>query len=109
MPGRMNGKVAIVTGGGGGFGKAIATTYKSEGGEVVITDLSEEAGNAVAKEVGITFIRADVTKREDWESVLKQAIDTYGKVDVVVNNAGTTYANKVSIWLIAALLLGQMY
>lgn len=107
MPGRMSGKVAIVTGAGGGFGKAIATTYKSEGAEVVITDLIEEAGNAVAKEIGATFIRADVTKREDWEKVLKQTVDAHGQVDVVVNNAGTTYANKVSSISMVSSLLGR--
>lgn len=96
MSGRLNGKVALVTGGGGGFGKAIATTYKKQGAEVVITDLNEELGNAVAKETGVTFVRADVTKREDWEKVLKQIIDAHGKLDIVVNNAGTTYANKAS-------------
>lgn len=95
MSQRLSGKVAIVTGGASGFGKAIATTYKKEGADVVITDLSEETGSAVAKEIGATFVRADVTKREDWEKVLKQAIDSYGKVDTVVNNAGTTYPNKV--------------
>ena len=92
----MKGKVAIVTGGASGFGKAIATTFQKEGGSVVITDLSEDTGSAVAKEIGGTFVRADVTKRDDWEKVLKETLDSYGKLDVVINNAGTTYANKVS-------------
>lgn len=92
----MKGKVAIVTGGASGFGKGIATKFRSEGASVIITDLSEETGTAVAKEIGATFVKADVTKREDWEKVLKQAIDNFGRLDTVVNNAGTTYANKVS-------------
>lgn len=95
MSGRLKGKVAVVTGGASGFGKGIATTYSSEGAAVVITDLSEEAGVAVANEIGATFIRADVTKREDWEKVLKHTTEAHGSVDIVVNNAGTTYANKV--------------
>ncbi|MBA7492577.1 3-beta-hydroxysteroid dehydrogenase [subsurface metagenome] len=96
MSGRLNGKVAVVTGGASGFGKGIATTYRKEGAEVVITDLSEDTGSAVAKEIGATFVRADVTKREDWEKVLKSTVDAHGRLDIVVNNAGTTYPNKVS-------------
>lgn len=95
MSGRLAGKVAIVTGGASGFGKAIATTFKKEGAEVVITDLSEDTGSAVAKEIGATFLRADVTQRSDWEKALKTAVDNYGRLDCVVNNAGTTYPNKV--------------
>jgi len=94
MPDRLKGKVAIVTGGASGFGKAIATTFQSEGASVVITDLSEDTGTAVAKEIGATFVRADVTKRDEWEKVLKQTLDSHGKLDLVINNAGTTYANK---------------
>lgn len=98
MPGRLDGKVAVVTGGASGFGKAIATTYRKEGAQVIITDLSEDTGSAVAKEIGGTFVRADVTKREDWEKVLKSAVDAHGSLDIVVNNAGTTYPNKVSLF-----------
>lgn len=93
---RLNGKVAVVTGGAQGFGKSIATKFKKEGAQVIITDLNEELGNTTAKEIGVTFVKADVTKREDWENVLKTAVDQFGKLDTVVNNAGTTYSNKVS-------------
>lgn len=105
MPGRLEGRVAIVTGAASGFGKAIATTFRREGANVVITDLSEDTGNAVAKEIGATFARADVTKREDWEKVLQQAIDSFGRLDIVINNAGTTYANKVCIALSLFILM----
>jgi NADP-dependent 3-hydroxy acid dehydrogenase YdfG len=88
MPGRLSGKVAIVTGGGSGFGKAISTKYVHEGAKVLIAELSEESGAAVAKELGCESIQADVTKRGDWEKVLKKTVDTYGGVDIVVNNAG---------------------
>lgn len=97
MPGRLEGKVAIVTGGASGFGKAIATTFQQEGAKVFITDLSEDTGSAVAKEIGATFVRADVTAREDWEKVLKQCLDEAGSLDIVINNAGTTYPNKVRV------------
>lgn len=95
MPGRLQGRVAIVTGGASGFGKAIATTFRKEGADVIITDLSEDTGNAVAQEIGAHFTRADVTARADWEKVLKQSLDHFGKLDIVINNAGTTYRNKV--------------
>lgn len=96
MSGRMEGKVAVVTGGGSGFGKGIATKFQKEGAKVIITDISEEAGSGVAKEIGASFLKADVTSREDWEKVLKKALDDFGKLDCVVNNAGWTYPNKVS-------------
>src|SRR3569833_862174 len=70
MPGRLDGKVAIVTGAASGFGKGIAT------------------------ELGAVFARVDVTKREDWARVLQRTIDTHGVLDIVVNNAGATYSNK---------------
>jgi NAD(P)-dependent dehydrogenase (short-subunit alcohol dehydrogenase family) len=95
MPGRLEGKIAVVTGGGSGFGKGIATKFVAEGAKVIIAELRPEAGDAVAKELGCESISADVTKREDWEGILKKAVDTYGGVDIVVNNAGGTYANKV--------------
>lgn len=95
MPGRLEGKVAIVTGGGSGFGKAISTKYIAEGAKVMIAELRADAGSAVAKELGCESVEADVTKRADWEKVLKQTVDTYGGVDIVVNNAGACYSRKV--------------
>jgi len=94
MPGRLDGKVAIVTGAASGFGKGIATKFVSEGAKVVIADVSAEAGDAVATELGAVFARVDVTKREDWARVLQRTIDTHGALDIVVNNAGATYSNK---------------
>lgn len=91
---RLQGKVAIVTGGASGFGKGIATKFVAEGAQVLIADLSDEAGQAVAKELGCTFTVGDVTKREDWERLLKDAVEKFGRLDIVVNNAGTTYSNK---------------
>ena len=88
MPGRLEGKVAIVTGGGSGFGKAISTKYIAEGAKVVIAELRGDAGAAVAKELECESVEADATKRADWEKVLKKTVDTYGGVDILVNNAG---------------------
>ena len=94
---RLEGKVAIVTGGAAGFGKGIATKFVSEGARVLIADLSPEAGEKTAAELpGCTFARADVTRREDWTALLATALKEYGRLDIVVNNAGASYANKAS-------------
>ncbi|KAI5859933.1 3-oxoacyl-reductase [Durotheca rogersii] len=91
---RLEGKVAIVTGGASGFGRGIAAKFAAEGARVIIADLSEEAGRAAAQELGCVFAAGDVTKRGDWETLLRTALDSFGQLDVVVNNAGATYANK---------------
>ncbi|CAK7242820.1 MAG: hypothetical protein STHCBS139747_004322 [Sporothrix thermara] len=95
---RLEGKVAIVTGAASGFGKGIAAKFVAEGAKVVIADLSVDAGEAVAAELGASavFARGDVTKPADWEALLKVAVDKFGGLDIVVNNAGATYANKAT-------------
>jgi NAD(P)-dependent dehydrogenase (short-subunit alcohol dehydrogenase family) len=95
MPGRLDGKVAIVTGGGGGFGKGIAKKFLDEGAKVIIADFAEDVGQKTADELKCEFVRCDVTKRADWENVMKVADEKFGKIDCVINNAGTTYRNKV--------------
>lgn len=84
-----------MTGGGGGFGKGIAAEFVKQGGRVIIADMAEEVGAKTASELGCEFVRADVTKKQDWEALVKFADDKFGRLDVVVNNAGTTYRNKV--------------
>lgn len=95
MPGRLDGKVAIVTGGGGGFGKGIAEKFIQEGAKVVIVDMNEELGQKTSDELKAEFIKGNVTERKSWEEILKKTDEKFGKLDVVVNNAGTTYRNKV--------------
>lgn len=94
MPPRLQGKIAIVTGGASGFGKGIAAKFVQEGAKVTIADPSAESGQAAADELGCAFAVCDVTKAADWEALLKQAVDTLGGLDIVVNNAGATYVNK---------------
>lgn len=96
MSHRLEGKTVVVTGGASGFGKGIAAKFVHEGAKVVVADLSVEGGQTAVDELGssATFQQCDVTKRADWEQVLKVATDRYGGLDIVVNNAGITYQNK---------------
>ncbi|EEH05286.1 oxidoreductase [Histoplasma capsulatum G186AR] len=99
MAPRLEGKVAIVTGGGSGFGAAIARRYAQEGAKVVVGDINVVGGEKVASEnpASIAFMKMDVTKEEDWKAVVDQTASKFGQVDILVNNAGTTYRNKPSM------------
>jgi len=80
----------IVTGGASGMGKEDAFVLAREGARVVITDLNEEGGHAVAHEIGdaAIFVRHDVTRNDDWQRVMAAARDRFGRIDGLVNNAG---------------------
>ncbi len=96
---RLQGKTAIVTGGGSGFGEGIAKTFAREGANVVINDLNGAAAERVASEIAVSggkaiAVAGDVTRREDWQSLFDATIDDFGSVQIVVNNAGTTHRNK---------------
>ena len=88
--GRVEGKVCIVTGAASGMGKADAIKLAAEGAKVVLTDLNEKDGQAVAAEIGDSaiFVKHDVSNESDWQAVVKTAVDTFGGLDVLVNNAG---------------------
>lgn len=96
---RLQGKTAVVTGGGSGFGEGIAKTFAREGANVVINDLNGAAAERVASEIAVSggkaiAVTGDVTKRDDWQTLFDTAIEDFGSVQVVVNNAGTTHRNK---------------
>lgn len=91
---RLQGKVALITGAASGFGKGIAEKFANEGARVIIADLAEEAGQKTASELGGVFLKADVTKKADWEALLALALEKFGQLDAVVNNAGASYSNK---------------
>lgn len=93
---RLTGKNALVTGAGQGFGFGIAETFVREGARVACLDVRREVAEAAAKRLGPAAIAlvADVSKREDVEKAAKAAIEAFGRIDVVVNNAGVTHRNK---------------
>jgi NAD(P)-dependent dehydrogenase (short-subunit alcohol dehydrogenase family) len=88
MPGRLEGKVAIVTGGAGGFGLGITEKFLKEGAKVVVFDINGEAGKKVAAKDGCRFVQGDVSTKKDWERALETAVKDYGRLDIVCNNAG---------------------
>jgi 3-oxoacyl-[acyl-carrier protein] reductase len=89
---RLAGKVCLITGGAAGIGKATAIKFVEEGAKVVICDVDESSGQALAKELGndTLFYRVDVTNRQDVQKWVDDVVDKLGRVDVLVNNAGIT-------------------
>ncbi|PSS27615.1 hypothetical protein M430DRAFT_92965 [Amorphotheca resinae ATCC 22711] len=101
--GRLDGKVALVTGGGQGIGETISRKFASEGASIIIADFNAESGKAVVESLRsqgtkAEFIRADVTKRSDWDEIAKLIQSSFnGKLDILVNNAGTAYPAESSL------------
>lgn len=93
---RLQGLSTIVTGGASGFGAEIARSYAREGAKVVIFDLNADGAKKVASEIGASAIAhgGSVADKADVDAAVKLAVDTFGKLDVVVNNAGWTFRNK---------------
>lgn len=91
--GRLQNKVALITGGASGIGAATARLFVQEGAKVVLADLNEEKGKAFEAELKTqgaeaVFVKANITSEEEVASLFKQAIAAFGKVDIVFNNAG---------------------
>ena len=93
---RLAGKVAIVTGAGGGFGEGIARAFVSQGAKVVVADISGDAARRVVEELGpnAAAIQGDVSVGDDVGAMVAAAVRVFGGLDVVVNNAGTTHRNQ---------------
>lgn len=93
---RLEGKVALVTGAGGGFGEGIARLFAAEGAQVVCADLRTEAAETVAGHVGAAAgaVAGDVSRGPDVQAMVDVAVQHFGKLDIVVNNAGTTHRNR---------------
>lgn len=94
---RLEGKKIIVTGAGAGIGRAIALRFTSEGAKVALADVDEEAAKRVAEEIdGDTLVhKTDVTKAEDFESLVERVASEWQGLDVMVNNAGVGIASTV--------------
>jgi 2-hydroxycyclohexanecarboxyl-CoA dehydrogenase len=86
--GKLDNKVAIVTGAGQGIGRGIATKLAAEGATVVVTDINEDTAKETAATIGGVGIRTDVTSRESVEAMVEQVMRQFGRIDVLVNNAG---------------------
>ena len=86
--GRLDGKVAIITGGARGQGAAEAEMFRDEGAHVIITDVLEDEGGKTAGTLGVEFLSHDVSSAEAWEAVVSDVISRHGHIDVLVNNAG---------------------
>jgi NAD(P)-dependent dehydrogenase (short-subunit alcohol dehydrogenase family) len=97
MAGRIAGRTAVVTGGCSGIGLATVRRFAEEGAKVVIGDVDDTKGPDVAKEVGGTYVRVDVTDKEQVDALFRTAKETYGSVDIAFNNAGISPPEDDSI------------
>lgn len=90
--GRLQDKVAVVTGGASGIGAAMVRAFAAEGAHVVITDIHRDTGKALADELGASasFLTLDVADEAQWVAVMDAVVTTHGRLDVIVNNAGIT-------------------
>ncbi|WP_308915905.1 glucose 1-dehydrogenase [Jannaschia sp. LMIT008] len=88
---RMQDRTAIVTGGGSGFGAGIARAFAREGAHVLVADIAGDAARGVAAEIGGAHLTVDVSKGDDWASLRDDAMARWGRIDVLVNNAGVTH------------------
>ena len=99
---RIEGKIAIVTGGASGIGEATTRLFVSEGAKVVIADIDDEKGNALEAELNhdgevARYRQLDVTQESRWIEVVDEVMDTWGRLDVVVNNAGMSGVGRARV------------
>ncbi|MBW2619306.1 MAG: glucose 1-dehydrogenase [Deltaproteobacteria bacterium] len=104
--GRLEGKVAIVTGAAEGIGEATAKLFAQEGAKVVVADINQAKGRKVAEEIRqdkgeARFIPLDVTSEENWQALMEATIKEYGQLTVTVNNAGISLAKDVEATTLA--------
>jgi 3-oxoacyl-[acyl-carrier protein] reductase len=85
---RLQDKVCLITGGAAGIGKATARRFAEEGAKAVICDLAEEAGEKTAAELDVDFYKVNVADRQEVQAWVENVVEKYGRVDVIVNNAG---------------------
>jgi NAD(P)-dependent dehydrogenase (short-subunit alcohol dehydrogenase family) len=95
--GRLDGKVAVITGAASGIGRAGALRFAAEGAHVVVADLADDAGKALAEEIDGLYVHADVTSADDVQAMYAAAVEHFGGVDVCFNNAGISPPDDDSI------------
>ncbi len=88
-------KIAIVTGGAVGIGRAIARRFVEEDATVIIADIDEETGSATAEELGCAFTHCDVSEYEQVEALVAETVEDYGRLDVMINNAGVASITSI--------------
>lgn len=93
---RVQGKVAVVTGAASGIGRASAVRLAAEGARVVVADLDPAQGEAVARETGGLFVPTDVSDEAQVERLFARAVETFGQLDIVLNNAGIAVRNRAT-------------
>src|ERR671921_128854 len=97
MPGRLEGKVAVITGGASGIGRETARRFTEEGASVCVADLADEPGRETAKEIDGLYVHADVTDPDDVQRMYRETARRFGGVDVLFNNAGISPPDDNSI------------
>lgn len=93
--GRLDGKVAVITGAARGQGAAAARRFAEEGAKVLIADVLDDDGKALANEIGAVYQHLDVTREEDWAAAIARAGDEFGPVTVLMNNAGILHFSEL--------------
>ena len=91
----LQSKVAVVTGGASGIGRAIAERFAADGAQVVIGDVQAQAGSAVAQRLGGLFVEADLSRRADCQLLIDRAVEEFGTVHILVNNAGFQHIDPI--------------
>jgi 3alpha(or 20beta)-hydroxysteroid dehydrogenase len=96
--GRLDGKVALITGGARGMGESHVRAFTAEGARVVFGDVLDDKGKAVESALGdcCRYVRHDVTSEEDWTAAVSLAVETFGKLDVLVSNAGILKFGRIA-------------
>ena len=87
---RLEGKAALVTGAGSGIGRAIAREFAREGAKLLLAEIDEDSGRAIAGEIEARFLRCDTSREDDVRSAVQAAVEAFGRLDIMVNNAGVS-------------------